>query len=381
MKLTTTAKLKIVPNESDVQVLIDTMHAYSRACDYVSVYIFATHNLKQVEVNKAVYGELRTVYGLRSQMAQSVIKTVIAKYKTILENQHEWIKPSFKKPQYDLVWNRDYSLKEDVFSVNTLEGRIKVPFYAKGVDTDGKFGTAKLVYKHGKFFLHVPVTKKIDSLSLNDVINVVGIDRGIRFPVTAYDSQGKTTFYSGKDIKEKRAHYASLRKQLQQVGTPSSRRRLKAIGSRENRFVNDVNHCISKALTANNPGGTLFVLEDLTGVRKATERVRVKNRYIQVSWPYYNLEQKIIYKAHKNHQEVIKVNPKYTSQTCPKCGHVSKSNRDKKNHIFRCKNCGYESNDDRIGAMNLHRMGIEYLVQSCESTPLTSGAQSTVPMM
>ena len=40
-------------------------------------------------------------------MAQSVLKTVIARYKTILENQNEWIKPSFKKPQYDLVWNRD----------------------------------------------------------------------------------------------------------------------------------------------------------------------------------------------------------------------------------------------------------------------------------
>jgi transposase len=51
----------------------------------------------------------------------------------------------------------------------------------------------------------------------------------------------------------------------------------------------------------------------------------------------------------------------YTSQTCPKCGHVEKTNRDKKNHIFKCKTCGYTSNDDRIGAMNLHRKEIEYL--------------------
>ena len=29
-------------------------------------------------------------------MAQSVFKTVIARYKTILGNQKEWIKPSFK---------------------------------------------------------------------------------------------------------------------------------------------------------------------------------------------------------------------------------------------------------------------------------------------
>ncbi|HEG0992745.1 TPA: transposase, partial [Campylobacter jejuni] len=49
------------------------------------------------------------------------------------------------------------------------------------------------------------------------------------------------------------------------------------------------------------------------------------------------------------------------SQTCPKCGHVEKANRNKKLHLFKCKNCQYESNDDRVGAMNLHRKGIEHI--------------------
>lgn len=66
--------------------------------------------------------------------------------------------------------------------------------------------------------------------------------------------------------------------------------------------------------------------------------------------------------------QVSKVNPRYTSQTCPRCGHIEAGNRDKAKHIFCCKNCGYTSNDDRIGAMNLYRMGIEYLVESQVST-------------
>ena len=33
-------------------------------------------------------------------------------------------------------------------------------------------------------------------------------------------------------------------------------------------------------------------------------------------------------------------------------------------YLFSCKNCGYKSNDDRIGAMNLYRMGINYLEDS-----------------
>jgi putative transposase len=81
---------------------------------------------------------------------------------------------------------------------------------------------------------------------------------------------------------------------LQQVGTPSSRRRIKAIGQRENRWMQDVNHQVSKALVETNPDGTMFVIEDLTGIRSATERVKVKNRYVSVSWSYYDLEQKIV---------------------------------------------------------------------------------------
>ena len=131
--------------------------------------------------------------------------------------------------------------------------------------------------------------------------------------------------------------------------------------------MRDVNHCISKALVESNPKGTLFVLEDLSNVRKATERVRRKDRYVSVSWSYFDLEQKLMYKAQMHGQKIIKVNPAYTSQTCPKCGHVHKGNRDKSRHIFKCLNCGYQSNDDRIGAMNLYRMGIEYLVEAQSS--------------
>ena len=374
MEQTITAKLQILVNPSDKHILCNTMKAYSNACNYVSEYIYKTHNLSRYSVQENTYYQVREVFGLRSQMAVSCVRTVIAKYKTILENQKEWIKPVFRRPQLDLVWNRDYSLntKNDIFSVNTLGGRIKVSFYKKGFEryfaNDCKFGTAKLVNKHGKFYLHIPVTCEISELKKSEISNVVGIDRGIRFLAVTYDSNGKSVFYDGNIVKQKRAHYNDMRKQLQQVGTPSSRRRLKAIGQRENRWMQDVNHQVSKALVETNPDGTMFVIEDLTGIRSATERVKEKNRYISVSWSYYDLEQKLSYKALGHHQLVKKVNPAYTSQTCPKCGHTEKANRNKKIHFFCCKNCGYKSNDDRIGAMNLHRMGIELLVPDAVAT-------------
>lgn len=368
MEFTVTAKVQIIVSPDQRQMLDKTLEAYRQACNFVANYIYQTHDLKQLSLNKALYYRLRENYGLKSQMAQSVLKTVIARFKTILENQNKWIKPKFKKPQYDLVWNRDYSLNDELFSVNTLSGRVKLSYFKKAMekyfDENYTFGTAKLVKKRGKYFLHIPVTTDIPESLDSNICNVVGIDRGINFIIATYDSKHKSGFVSGKTIKQKRAKFKALRKKLQQRQTSSARRRLKAIGQRENRWMQDVNHCVSKALVESNPKHTLFVLEDLTGIRAATERVQRKDRYVSVSWSFYDLEKKIKYKAALNESSVINVDPHYTSQTCPICGHTEKTNRNKKKHTFCCKNCGYTSNDDRIGAMNLYRMGINYLADS-----------------
>lgn len=132
-QMTITAKIQIFVHADSKALLHETMFVYSNACNYVSAYVFRTHDLKQFSLNKALYAVLREKFGLKSQMAQSVFKTVIARYRTILENQKTWIKLFFKKPQYDLVWNRDYSLTQNCFSVNTLSGRVKLPYFSGSI--------------------------------------------------------------------------------------------------------------------------------------------------------------------------------------------------------------------------------------------------------
>ena len=84
-QLTITAKVQIIVTYADKTLLEETMSAYCDACNYVSDYVFKTHNLSQAQLNKALYYDLREKYSLKAQMAQSVLKTVIARYKTILE--------------------------------------------------------------------------------------------------------------------------------------------------------------------------------------------------------------------------------------------------------------------------------------------------------
>lgn len=121
------------------------------------------------------------------------------------------------------------------------------------------------------------------------------------------------------------------------------------------------NHQVTKALITRYGSKALYVIEDLTNVRGATERVRTKDRYVTVSWAFYQFRQFLSYKAEREGAYLVAVNPKYTSQKCPKCSRIEKGNRNKKMHSFCCKTCGYTSNDDRIGAMNLYHKGIKYL--------------------
>ena len=126
--------------------------------------------------------------------------------------------------------------------------------------------------------------------------------------------------------------------------------------------MSDVNHQISKTLVQKYGKDTLFVLEDLAGVSFEESNLSrtAKQNYDLRSWSFYQLEQFLTYKAHENRSEVLKVSAKYTSQRCPKCGTIRKANRDHHKHLYSCQ-CGYKSNDDRIGAMNIQLLGTMWI--------------------
>ena len=168
---------------------------------------------------------------------------------------------------------------------------------------------------------------------------------------------------------KKRDKFAQVRAELQSRGTKSAKRRLKALSGRENRWMSDINHQISKTLVNDYGENTLFVVEDLTGVSfdEANLSKDAKANNQLRTWSFYQLEQFLSYKAAGRQSKVIKVDPDYTSQRCPKCGRILKENRNHKTHEYVCDCCGYRSNDDRVGAMNIQLLGTMYV--SGDSNP------------
>ncbi|PXZ17560.1 RNA-guided endonuclease TnpB family protein [Lactobacillus helveticus] len=390
-------------DDETAQAFSNTMCKYRDACNFISQYIFEhAFELKQSELNKALYHDLRDKFELKSQMAQSAIKTVIARYKTVKTQlfQHPfrydtgkkdgkgrgiwaqiyrdliwlWQPINFKRPQLDLQRGRDWSYLSatNQLSLNTLNGRRKVDFVCKGFDqyldqTKWKFGSLKMLQLRGKWYIHLSATTAIPEFEAEQAVHVVGIDRGLRFLAACYDEKGKSILFSGQKILRKRRKYKKLRAELQAKGTKSAKRRLKKIGQRENRWMSDVNHRLTKTLIDHYGSNTIYALEDLTDVRFATEKSPKDQRYEIVSWAFYQFEQFLTYKANLNSSAVVKVPAKYTSQRCPKCGRIHKDNRDHELHLYTCDKCGYKSNDDRLAAMNIQFLGTLY--RSGEEAP------------
>ncbi len=386
IEIVVTAKIKLLPTPEQATQLDNTLNAVRDGLNHASKIAYNNNLLSGFKkLQKLVYTELRNTFGLKSQMACNVCSVVAGSYASMKANGERTL-AVYKKPKLQYSYNRDYSfLKNGLVSIGTTKDRIKLPFITKGFDQyfDGswKYGSATLVKKKGKYFLYISVKKEIEPCKDTEIVNVVGVDIGMNFLAVAVDSKDSMLFVNGREIKNKKASFMRTRKSLQQRRTASSRRRLKKIGNRENRWQQDVNHQVAKALVEFAGNNSLIVLEDLTGIRLATERVRRRDRYYSVSWGFADLRSKIEYKAKLKGIHTLAVDPRHTSQKCPVCGHTERSNRNKKTHTFCCKSCGYTSNDDRIGALNLRQMGIEYRhAVSCKAGSLQEQGECQPPL-
>ena len=90
------------------------------------------------------------------------------------------------------------------------------------------------------------------------------------------------------------------------------------------------------------------------------------NKFLR-DWTYYDLRQKVEYKAKELEIEVRFVNSQYTSQRCSKCGHIDSANRPKEEKgqaYFKCTQCGFEANADYNASLNLATKDIKKIIDA-----------------
>ncbi len=118
-----------------------------------------------------------------------------------------------------------------------------------------------------------------------------------------------------------------------------------------------MNHCIAKQLVSlAQHTNRAIALEELAGIRKRVRARRNQRRQLHI-WAFYDLQQKIAYKAELAGVPVIYIDSAYTSQTCPVCGCIDKRNRPSQD-TFSCVGCGHAGHADAIAALNVQRRAV-----------------------
>lgn len=325
--------------------LLETMHRFNEACNYIANIAFERKTANKIELQKVVYYDVRERFGLSAQLVIRAIAKVSEAYK-----RDRTIKPEFRSDGAIVYDQRILSWRKlEAVSILTISGRQIIPIrigeYQK-VRLDRIRGQADLIYRDGIFYLAVVV--EVPEPSKFDAVGVLGVDLGIVNLAT--DSDGET--FSGKQIDDVRERNAELRANLQKAGTKSAKRHLKKLSGRERRFHRDVNHVISKKVVAKaKDTGKAVVLEDLEGIRTSTT-VRKAQRSRNHSWAFRQLRSFIEYKAALAGVPVVLVNPRGTSHICPACGHNERGNRPNRD-TFRCVKCGFSGCADHIAAINI----------------------------
>ena len=189
---------------------------------------------------------------------------------------------------------------------------------------------------------------------------IVGLDRGVYNIVTT--SEGD--HYGAKDVRRVKRKYNHVRSELQEKGTRSAKRRLKAISGCEKRFVHDQNHCISKKLANPDEDVSVYVLEDLSSMNMLRLKGKSNStmRKWLSNWSYSDLEFKLSYKCQRNGIRVEFVDARYTSQKCSVCKTIDKASR--KGNRYTCRHCGISIHADTNAAINIRDNYITRVMQS-----------------
>lgn len=362
-------QVKLLPDAVQASALATTLRTVNESANWVSTVGFDRHGLRVSErdLRSSCYGKLKD-RGLGAQAAQHVIKRVVDACTTLRANirngnlgrpgSKRRVKAESKPIRFRsdaahtfddrcLSWNHD----QPTVSIWTTAGRVRNLRYTGSPDQlktlrEHRRGESDLVVRDGHWFLiatcevpHEPEFEPVDWL---------GVDRGINNLATTSDGDN----YSGRRLKRYRRWHARKRTELQAKKTKAAKRLLKKRTRREARHATHVNHTIAKQIVAvAQRTGRGVALEDLSGIR---DRVTVPRhqRATHSSWPFRQLETHIAYKGRRAGVPVLLVDARYTSQMCPRCKHVSRSNRPTRDE-FRCRRCGLAGPADFVAAVNV----------------------------
>lgn len=213
--------------------------------------------------------------------------------------------------------------------------------------------------KNNNIMLHLTMDMPIQTKYISKQGRTLGVDLGIKYP--AYmclndDTYKREHIGSIDNFLRVRKQMQERRKKLQQAltltkggkGRKKKTQALDDLKDKERNWTKTYNHQVSRRIVD-------------FAMKHKCEYINLEklnkdgfNNKILRNWSYYQLQQYIEYKAEREGIKVRYIDPAYTSQTCSRCGHIDKDNRQTQEK-FICTKCGFELNADHNASINIAR--------------------------
>lgn len=195
----------------------------------------------------------------------------------------------------------------------------------------------------------------------------VGIDVGLNS--FAVDSDGVVTenprFYEQSLKKIRKLQRSVSRKQRFSQNWKKAKRKLTKVYEHVTNQKKDFLHKLSRYYV--DTYATICVEDlDIKGLKEKGNSTGLHRSIHDASWGrFYSY---LMYKAESAGTNIIKVDPRNTSQMCSNCGSIVKKTLS--DRIHECPYCGFVADRDYNAAVNIHRVGMEQPFKPVEILPL-----------
>ena len=374
-------KVRIFPNAIQKQLINKTFgscrYVYNMLLDAKIKAYECGDNLSAYELKKRLV-PMKNVEGgeFLKEVDSTALQNSVLKIDIAYKNFFRRVKqggavgfPRFKSKHnsYQSYQSSTSTIKNNKLKLPKI-GEVKTKFH-RGVIV-GKIKTVTISCEANQYFASINYEDGLENIIGSTNGKTIAIDVGVK--VFAYTSEKKPIHPKkehdlGKDIKKMIKAQKSLSRKKK-----GSANRLKAKSKLAKKHLkiknkrNDFLHRISNKLSENQT----IKVEDLKiknmskkakgSIENPNMRASAKsglNRSIlQQSWGKFF--EMLEYKLKRNGGELVKVNPKFTSQECSDCGHISKENRLSQAE-FKCTRCSMTKNADyNASLVILNRAGV-----------------------
>jgi putative transposase len=187
-----------------------------------------------------------------------------------------------------------------------------------------------------------------------------GIDLGEVHMAVSHDGT-HTHILNGRFLRSKKQYQNKLKAKLHAKidrKKKGSRRSKRLVQSKKKQLkkiknqIKDIEHKQTTTLisTLYQEGVQTVVIGDVRDIRQDLDVGSKQNQKLH-QWSHGHVRHLLTYKAERRGMHVVLQEERFTSRTCPACGHRKKSTPSGRN--FSCSACGYHGHRDGVGAQNI----------------------------